>query len=253
MSDALNFQQLVAAIQATHREIAAATAQAVNVGLTLRNWLIGCYIANYELAGSDRAIYGDRLFPRLAERLQALHVPGCDRRELYRYRDFFKCYPQIVGTLSPQSKALLPAITLVQEKVGTPSPLSSDLEERLLTRLSYSHLALLAEIANPDQRRFYEVEALRGQWSVRELKRQIGSLYYERSGLSTEAASPMMLPKYRIRLRSSATPTFLNFWGLPPLKPCAKPAWKPHCWTGYKISCSNSVMVSVSRRGKSAC
>lgn len=182
----LNFDALAQAIARAHLELAAQATRAVNVSLTLRNWLIGHHIAEYELAGSDRADYGDRLVPRLAERLKALQIPNCGRRELYRYRDFFKCYPQIVGTLSPQFTALLDqAASAAAKKVGTASPLSV-LEEQLFTRLSYSHLELLTELANPDQRRFYEVETLRGQWSVRELKRQIASLYWERSGLSTD-------------------------------------------------------------------
>ena len=56
--------------------------------------------------------------------------------------------------------------------------------ETLITRLSFTHLAELIAIHNPLKRSFYELECIRGNWSVRELKRQIGSLYYERSGLS---------------------------------------------------------------------
>lgn len=181
---ALSFEDLAQAIAQAHRDIHAKAVRAVNIGLTLRNWLIGHHIVEYELAGSDRAQYGDRLFPRLAQRLQALDIPGCDRRELYRYRDFFNAYPQIAQALSPQWQGLLPT-TLPTPIVGTVSPLSA-VQAQLVTRLSYSHLALLTEIAHPQQRQFYEVEALRGQWSVRELKRQIGSLYYERSGLSRD-------------------------------------------------------------------
>ena len=58
--------------------------------------------------------------------------------------------------------------------------------ERLLSSLSYSHFELLVEIDEPLKRLFYEVEILRGNWSVRELKRQIATQYFERSGLSTD-------------------------------------------------------------------
>jgi len=85
-----------------------------------------------------------------------------------------------VGTASPQ------LTTQLQEgargrKVGTASP---QFEQRLFEALSYSHFEKLTEIDDEIKRRFYEVECLRGGWSVRELKRQIGNLYYERSGLS---------------------------------------------------------------------
>ena len=56
------------------------------------------------------AQYGDRLVERLAKRLTALEIPGCDRRNLYRYREFLQSYPQIVGTLSPQFAPLLVSV-----------------------------------------------------------------------------------------------------------------------------------------------
>ena len=56
--------------------------------------------------------------------------------------------------------------------------------KRLVESLSFTHLAELIQIDDPLKRSFYEIECIRGNWSVRELKRQIASLYYERSGLS---------------------------------------------------------------------
>lgn len=56
----------------------------------------------------------------------------------------------------------------------------------MITRLSYSHIEQLLALGDDTKRAFYEAECLRGNWSVRELKRQIGSLYYERSGLSRD-------------------------------------------------------------------
>ena len=97
-----------------------------------------------------------------------LKLPNCNRRQLYRYMDFYRTYPQIVGTLSPQSD-------------DTPLP-----AETLIETLSYSHFELLAAIDDHLKRAFYEIEPVRGTWAVRELKRQIASLYYERSGLSRD-------------------------------------------------------------------
>ncbi len=56
--------------------------------------------------------------------------------------------------------------------------------EKLLEKLSYTHLSILLPIEDPLQRTFYEIESIKGTWSVRELKRQISSLYFERSGMS---------------------------------------------------------------------
>jgi hypothetical protein len=69
MPTQLDFSTLVAAIQHAHAYSAATVSRTVNTQLTLRNWLIGAYIHHYELHGADRADYGDRLLPKLAERL----------------------------------------------------------------------------------------------------------------------------------------------------------------------------------------
>ena len=72
------------------------------------------------------------------------------------------------------------------EKVGTAPPQFKISRDKLIQRLSYSHLELIVDLDDDLKRTFYEIECIRGNWSVRELKRQIGSLYYERSGLSKD-------------------------------------------------------------------
>jgi len=181
----LDFQRLVSAISEIDQQLADQASKAVNISLTLRNWLIGMYIAEYELRGSDRAQYGQNLLSELAEQLTKLKVSNCNRRQLYRYLRFYRLYPQIVRTLSPQFKLFLPASTK-RQKVGTSSPQFKIPPEQFTTRLSYSHIDLLVDIDDELKRSFYEIECIRGNWSVRELKRQIGSLYYERSGLSKD-------------------------------------------------------------------
>ncbi|WP_292594991.1 PDDEXK nuclease domain-containing protein [Mesotoga sp. UBA5847] len=182
--EGFNFSTLVTAIHQVDENMAAQASRAVNVSLTLRNWMIGAYIDKYELNGSDRADYGDKLLSELAKRLTGINVSNCNRRQLYRYLRFYRLYPQIVGTLSAQLKTMLPADLHGIEKVGTPSPQLKIPPEKLVYRLSYSHLELIVDLDDPLKRTFYEIECIRGNWSVRELKRQIGSLYYERSGLS---------------------------------------------------------------------
>lgn len=186
------FPALVASIRQVHQECATQATRAVNISLTYRNWLIGAHIHHYELQGADRATYGDKLLHRLAEALSLDQVSNCDRRQLYRYLRFYRLYPHIVGTLSPQFAALQPTAETGDAKVGTASPLSTSdtsvTPVQLLNRLSYSHLEELVQLDDPLQRSFYEVEALRGNWSVRELKRQVATQYYQRSGLSTDKA-----------------------------------------------------------------
>jgi len=181
-----NFSALVAAIRQVDERLAAQASRAVNVSLTMRNWLIGAYIAEYELCGADRATYGDSLLTELAKRLTDLRISNSNRRQLYRYLRFYRFYPKIVGIVSPQLKELLPAGSLAVEKVGTLAPQLQIPPDKLIHRLSYSHLELVVDLDDELKRAFYEIECIRGNWSVRELKRQIGSLYYERSGLSTD-------------------------------------------------------------------
>jgi hypothetical protein len=168
-----NFSTLVTAIHRVNENMAAQAGRAVNVSLTLRNWMIGAYIDKYELNGSDRADYGDKLLSELAKRLTGINVSNCNRRQLYRYLRFHRLYPQIVGTLSAQLKKMLPADLHGIEKVGMASPQWQIPPEKLVYRLSYSHLELIVDLDDPFKRAFYEIECIRGNWSVRELKRQI--------------------------------------------------------------------------------
>jgi len=183
----MDFTNLVQVIIDIHKQTHTHAAKAVNSALTLRNWLIGAHIAEFELRGEDRATYGDKLFSQLDEKLTAKGIPNCGKSRLYRYRDFYRFYPQIVATLSPLFEERLTEIGIStdSEKVATLSPLSG---RTVIEKLSYSHLERLVEISDPLKRSFYEIECIKGNWSVRELKRQIASLYFERSGLSRNPA-----------------------------------------------------------------
>ena len=170
-------------IQTAHEELARQASKAVNVSLTVRNWMIGHYIAEYELNGADRATYGDQLLDRLAIRLGELGVKTCEKRRLYQYLRFYNTYPEIVRTLSAQSKnrLLMGDGGLSTKKVWTAPALSS---QQLIDGLSYSHFELLVALDSDTKRAFYETECIRGCWSFRDLKRQINSLLFERSELS---------------------------------------------------------------------
>ncbi len=179
------FEHLATSIRDIDAALHAQASKAVNISLTVRNWLIGCYIAKYELHGADRAAYGDYLLPKLAGRLADLHVSACAKRQLYQYLRFYRVYPGIVRSLTSQFQYLLPQeLTLDYAKVRSVTALSGVDAGEVLHKLSYTHIEQLVAIDDETKRAFYEFECIRGNWSVRELKRQIGSLYYERSGLS---------------------------------------------------------------------
>ncbi len=222
-SELRDFAGLIVAIRHAHTALLTQASKAVNISLTLRNWFIGLYIAEYELCGADRANYGDRLLKELATALQNQHVSNTGKRQLYNYLGFYRCYPQIVRTVSAQSAKLL-SPEMLATKVPTmtaQSELSTSLDpERLLNGLSYSHFEQLVDINNPLKRLFYEVETLRGTWSVRELKRQIATQYFERSGLSIDKDALARLTHQQAETQSFQhiirDPYIFEFLGLRP-------------------------------------
>lgn len=182
----LTFDVLAEAIRLIDNDIAAQVGRAVNVGLTLRNWLIGRRIAEYELNGADRAKYGEGLLAKLSKKLEGMKVSGCGKRQLYQYLRFYQTYPRIVRSVTAQFPALLSEGLALPEKVRSTAAQSGVTPQGVLQRLSYTHIEQLVALDTPSARSFYEAECLRGNWSVRELKRQIASLYYERSSLSRD-------------------------------------------------------------------
>jgi len=183
---ALSFERLVTTIGQAHAELAAQAARAVNASLTMRNWLIGFHIAEYEQLGTDRAQYGDTLLERLSARLRQAGVSRAEARELRRYRQFYLTYPQIRESLTPEfARALLRQMDASSNRESL-TPKFGVADSEVLTKLSFTHIAELLQCEDATKRAFYEVECIRGNWSVRELKRQIASLYYERSGLSKD-------------------------------------------------------------------
>ncbi len=231
-SAAPNFAALVEAVREVRERCAAQAARAVNVSLTLRNWAIGCYIVEYEQNGADRAQYGTRLLESLSDALTTRGVEDMAARSLRLYRQFFLTYENIWQALPAKSAtALLPASIwqTVSAKLRQQRPRRirdgtsrrwGVAVEKLVTRLAFSHFAELIVIDDPLKRAFYEVECIRGNWSVRALKRQIATLYFERSGLSTDkqklaalahAAAEQAEPKLAIR-----DPYVFEFLGLRP-------------------------------------
>ncbi|MBO9615446.1 MAG: DUF1016 family protein [Dyadobacter sp.] len=187
-----NFNSLVTTIQDTNLTLQQSASKAINRYLTIRNWLIGFHIVEFEQNGEDRAKYGQRLIEELAK---ALGTAGLSVRSLKLFRQFYFTYPQIGQTLSAQFKSMpsmrlndLPtrlnkAIDIVNEQSSKVS-ISAEI---LLTRLSFSHLALLLPLKEFHKRAFYEQQCITCNWSVAELKRQINTLYYERSGITLDA------------------------------------------------------------------
>ena len=184
------YPQLVTVISAINIQMVTRVATAANQALVLRNWMVGAYIVEFEQNGADRAKYGERLLERLAEDLKAKGVKGLDARTLRHCRTFFSLYPQIRGSVAPElvegfgtSALVVISQSAIRGPVDTKLP--TPLDAGQLARLSWSHLLELIRIDDPWKRAFYENGLIQGHWSKRQLQRQIESLLYERTGLST--------------------------------------------------------------------
>ncbi len=194
-----NFDRLVSNITSVQDVLQTQAAHAINLALTTRNWLIGYYIVEYEQNGEDRAQYGEQLLKKLAKRLER---KGLGERRLYEFRQMYSTYPnlamEVVAYLHGSNTNILRSATAKlqiesggSEKLRSATAKLSENTEawatppnKLFSRLSATHLILLSGIPEPLKRAFYEQEAIRGCWTVKELDRQVSSLYYERMGLS---------------------------------------------------------------------
>ncbi len=189
----MDFKYLIDSIQQTHTALVESTNRAINTNLTIRNWLIGFYIAEFEQKGEDRAKYGEKLLQKLAE---SLKQNSFSFRNLQLFRQFYNVYPQImqsvIAQFSNSNDSTLISIKNQLLKIGKSSIIQFKDErdvvgislDTLISKLSFTHLVQLFSINNLPKRSFYEIECIKGSWSVAELKRQINSLYFERSGLS---------------------------------------------------------------------
>ncbi|MEO6730913.1 MAG: PDDEXK nuclease domain-containing protein [Ferruginibacter sp.] len=183
-----NFESLAKTIQQTNSFFLDKVQRQVNTALTLRNLIIGYHIVEYEQSGKDRAVYGLGLLKAIAQKLTKMGVKSLQERNLYLCRDFYRAYPQILQTLSAKSYLVdfKPFAILQTVSAILPEPDASANLNLLLNNLSFSHFIELLKADTDIKRRFYEVHAIQNNWGVRDLKRAIESLLYERTGLSAD-------------------------------------------------------------------
>lgn len=181
-------ENLTSSIQQTNQYFLQQAQKQVNTAHTLRNWLIGYYISEYELSGRDRANYGAGLMKALAKRLAEKGIKSLQERNLYLCRDFCRAYPQILQTLSAKSYLIDFQQPEILQTASAEFPNLSETNglNKLITHLSFSHFIELLKADTGAKRRFYEEEAIRNNWGVRDLKRAIESLLYERTGMSRD-------------------------------------------------------------------
>lgn len=200
-----SFSDLASIIQTTHDAAQSSAVRAINRMQTMRNWLIGYYIVEFEQHGKDRAEYGAHLLKKLEERVDR---KGLNVTLFQTSRNFYNLYPQMEGLFVPNK-----IYSTLSNKSGNRIPLmdkSADAQfntncatashnfqtppEMIVSRLSFSHIREIMTVDDPLARYFYEHECIKCTWSVRELRRQISTNLYFRTGISDNPEKMLSLP-----------------------------------------------------------
>lgn len=224
----LNIQLLAEAIGLLHDQTQAKAVQQVNMMLTVRNWIAGRYIVEYEQNGNDRAQYGVKVMKELAARLR--HIKGMSESQLYLFRDFYNTYPHFFPTVSgilqrngfQNDTKFLTVSGIFEELQGEKlARLADEIQslppEKLISNLHFSHFIELLKAETTLKRVFYEVEAIKNNWAVRELKRAMSTLLFERTGLSKDKQAVIAKIKDNLPVLPSEIirhPYMLEFLGL---------------------------------------
>lgn len=211
-----DFSQLSQLIQQVHKATQSETVKAINRNLTLRNWLIGYYIVEYEQKGNDRAKYGDKLLKNLEDYLK---TPGLNETTFKLSRSFYLLYPQMKDLLVSKSATLSHKLQGIDNKNDAKGATSHYLQtpaHEIISRLSFSHIREIMTQDEPLARYFYETECIRCNWSVRELRRQIATNLYVRAGASQNPDKLIKSLKYTEReiQEEIKQPFFFEFLGL---------------------------------------
>jgi predicted nuclease of restriction endonuclease-like (RecB) superfamily len=193
------------------------TRRSVNSLQVISNYLIGMRIVEEEQSGHERADYGKSTLKQLSAALTKEFGRGYSRSNLEYMRKFYLTYSLVIGEKSQTASGI--------SEERTPQALSEELSLTRISQslssklpLSWSHYLFLMGISNPDERRFYELEAANDGWSLRELKRQFNSGLYERLALSRDKKGVKALSEKGQLIETQADvvkdPYVLEFLGL---------------------------------------
>lgn len=191
-----SFNDLASIVQTTHDAAQSSAVKAINRMQTMRNWLIGYYIVEFEQHGKDRAEYGTQLLKKLEERVDRKGLTTT----LFKWaRKFYRLYPQMMENLPiPICATVMHQLQPIENKEDT---ISASMTHQFVTpgktiisHLSFTHLREIMTLDDPLARYFYEQECIKCTWSVRELRRQISTNLYVRAGISTNPEKLLSLP-----------------------------------------------------------
>ena len=226
MSDGLQnkaiFLQVAELLQNARQQVL----RTVNSTMTLTYFEIGRIIVEEEQNGKDRAEYGKKLLKSLSQQLTKEFGKGFSIRNLEFIRKFYLTYSNseaLTRILEIQKKQSLTEEFKYQKTQSLISFSDKSITKSLISffKLTWTHYIFLIRIDDERERRFYEIESEKHNWSVRELKRQYDSALYTRLALSRDKEGILKLseegqiieePKDLIK-----DPYILEFLGLPEL------------------------------------
>lgn len=202
--------------------------QTVNTAMVSAYWHIGREIVEEEQRGKDRADYGSRLITQISKRLTDEFGKGFSISNLKFIRQFYQTYKDRISEISYPLSSQFPESEGADQKGYSPSSqLASDKNDQEFSKslfppsmeLSWTHYRVLMRVTRPEARAFYEVEAVKSRWSVRQLERQIGSFLFERLAKSRDKETVMALAREGHEVTSPSDlvkdPYVLEFTGLP--------------------------------------
>lgn len=202
------FQQVVELLQNARQQVL----RTVNSTMTYTYFEIGRMIVEEEQNGKDRAEYGKNLLKDLSQQLKKEFGTGFSVENLDKMRKFYKIY-SISSTLSTNLQAQ------VSQELSIVSEEALHLFQNF--KLTWSHYTFLMRIDDEKERRFYEIESEKYNWSVRELKRQYDSALYTRLALSRDKEGILKLSEQGQIIEKPKDvikdPYILEFLGLPEL------------------------------------
>ena len=166
--------------------------QNVNTTLVFTNYHIGKMIVENEQQGSERAKYAEKTLKNLSKRLTKDFGRGYTKRNLELMRKFYLTFSKAKSLTSQSQKTKSLISQSKNRQAGTTEPKQTTNTQLVvaqfskLFKLSWTHYVFLMRIENEEERKFYEIETVNNNWSVRELQRQYNSSIYERIALSKD-------------------------------------------------------------------
>jgi predicted nuclease of restriction endonuclease-like (RecB) superfamily len=231
VSESSNYGSLVDGIGKLLEQSRRQAVRTVNSLLTATYWEIGRRIVEFEQGGEAKSEYGEKLLERLSSDLSTQYGRGFSRTNVAQMRAFYQAWEIVQtpsGRFEAQAKSGLNSGTSPDGIFQTPSgesdsapvvPGPNAIPSSVIFPLSWSHYVKLTSVEKSNARAFYEAEAIRGGWSVRQLDRQISTQFYERTARSSEPeallarsheAKPADVVSLREEIRDPYLLEFLN-------------------------------------------